>query len=246
MRNDRDNDRYYHSGLWSGRDVYDFDRDTRDGDFGREYQDRYRDGNNPRDFRDRRDFDANRFQNYRSRDYDLEDNYNENTRGRHHELGNIRQGYGFSSFGSNTGRHDEMRNMERERRAQQEQGYGSGRMSGYSGSRFGGANYSAHGDFGGSSRYGSMSGDSGNVDDYVSMSGYGGGHSNDSMHPDRSTHSDRGEPNYLGGNRNPREQQAFSGNSKWDEQSAHDSDRSRYSRGNNTDRGGYRDRNPNY
>jgi hypothetical protein len=242
MRNERDNNSYYHTGLWSGRDVYDFDRDTRDGDFGREHQDRYRDGNNPRDFRDRRDFDANRFQNYRSRDYDLEDTYNESTRGHRHELSDVRQGYGIPSFGNSSGRHEEVRDMQRERRAQQEQGYGSGRMSGYSGSRFGGANYSAHGDFGGSDRYNAMSGGGGNMERTVSASGYGGGHSNASMHPDRSTHSDRGEPNYLGGNRNLREQRAFGGNSNWDER-RHRSDHHSSGR---TDRGGYRNYDPNY
>ncbi|WP_276496400.1 hypothetical protein [Pontibacter litorisediminis] len=250
MRDERENNPYYHEGLWTGRDAYDFNRDTRDGDFGKEHQERYRHGNNPQDFRNRRDFDANRFQNYPSRDHDMEDNYYDNTRGRQRELGNIRQGYGFPSFGDSADSYKgDMRHMQRERRAQQEQGYGSGRMSGYSGAAFGGSNYSAHGDFGGSSHYGSMSGGGGHMDDTVSSSGYGGGHSNNSMHPDRSTHSDRGEPNYTGSNRNPLEQQGYRGNSNMHRErgSYSSSYRDRYSRGSRrTDRGGYLNQDPNY
>lgn len=250
MRNDREN-RYYHGGLWTGKDTYNFDRDTRDGDFGREHQDRYQGGNNPQDFRDRRDFDANRFQNYRSRDYDMEDNYYENTRGRKHDLGDIRQGYGISSFGGSSDRYDDMRDMQRERRAQQEQGYGSGRMSGYSGSRFGGSNYSAHGDFGGSPGYDSMSGGGGNMDDAVSSSGYGGGYGNTSVH------SNRGMPNYSGSGRSS----GYSGSSQGDglgssyggknyggygSMGNNESGFDNQSRGNRTDRGGYRNQDPNY
>ncbi|MCX2740288.1 hypothetical protein [Pontibacter anaerobius] len=281
MRNDRDNSRYYHSGLWTGKDVYDFDRDTRDGDFGREHQDRYSHGNNPHDFRDRRDFDANRFQNYRSRDYDMEDNYYDNTSNRRHDLGDIRQGYGISSFEGSSDRYDDMRGMQRERRAQQEQGYGSGRLSGYSGSRFGGANYSAHGEFGGGSGYGSMSGGGGNMDDSVSSSGYGGGYGQESVH------SNRGIPNYssnrrsgehygysginqgggvgssyggknfgggigyegghAGGTLGSRTYGSSSGNyGGYGSMASGDSDTGNFSRENRTDRGGYRNQDPNY
>ncbi|AKD05173.1 hypothetical protein POKO110462_22240 [Pontibacter korlensis] len=255
MSNERDN-RYYHEGLGADGNRRNFDRDTRDGDFGREHQDRYRHGNNPHDFRNRRDFDANRFENYPRRDHDMEDNYYENTRRDSHSLSNIRQGYGFSSFDDSSDPGNDMENMRRERGALQDQGYGSGRLSGYSGSGFGGANYSSHGDFGGSPQYGSMSGDRGNINTYVSSSGYGGGHSNASMHPDQSTHSDRGEPNYMGPNRNPREQEGFSGRSRGNSNSDRERgggygsgfyspDNSGLRKGNRTDRGGYINQDPN-
>ncbi|TPE46385.1 hypothetical protein [Pontibacter mangrovi] len=225
---DEQEDKYYHGGLGAANFRRDFDRDTRDGDFGRDYQNRYRNGNNAQDFRDRRDFDTHRFENYPSRDHDMEDNYYSHSRRRSHDLDDIRQGYGYSSFGSSAGpEHHRREGMERERRAQQ--GYGTGRMGGYSGSAFGGANYSAHGSFGGAPEYGAMSGGGGNARHDVSSSGYGGGHSNASMHPDRSTHTDRGEPNYLGNDRNPRERQSY-----WGRGSGR------------TDRGGYRNEDPNW
>jgi len=135
-----------------------------------------------------RNNDSDRFRNYRSRDYDMEQNYYGNTRGDRGTLGDVRQGYGISSFAGTSDRYNTASDRQRERNNQFEQGYGTGRMSGYSGSAFGGSNYSANGDFGGSSGYGSMSGSGGNMDDYVSSSGYGGGGS--------SVHSDRGVPNY--------------------------------------------------
>lgn len=236
MRDERDNSNYYHGGLQSGRDVYDFNRDTRDGDYGKEHQDRYRHGHNPRDFRDRRDFDANRFQTYPKLDYDMEQNYYEHTQGRGHELTNVRQRYGFPGFeNSHDENDDRVRHMQRERRAQQEQEYRSGRMGGYSGSAFGGANYSTHGDFGGADRYNAMSGSGGNAEHLPSASGYGSGHSNNSMHPDRSTHTDRGEPNYFHQDRNPRERRYFEGNNRHQDEY-----------GRRTDRGGYSDYDPNY
>lgn len=237
MREDRDNSRYYHGGLQSGHDVYDFDRDTRDGDFGRQYQDRYRNGNNPHSFRDRRDFDANRFRTYPRRDHDVEDVYGESTRRSRHELSTIRQGYGIPSMDRRDEESERVHQMQRERRAQQEQGYGSGRLSGYSGSRFGGANYSAHGDFGGSSHYGAMSGTGGNMEHTVSSSGYGGGHTYHPMHADSGSRSDQREPVYMG--HNPRERQYFGGN-RWN---IHGNE---YHRGNRSDRGGYSDFDPNY
>ena len=175
-------DRYYHSGLGT-ENRRDWDRSTRDGDFGRDYENRFRS-------------DRDRNEDYRRHYHSLEQNYYDNTQGQHHNLDNIRQGYGYSSFesGNNENLRDsgeEIANrMRRDRERLQQQGYGSGRMSGYSGSAFGGSNYSSHGDFGGSSDYGAMSGDDGNVEDYVSMSGYGGGQGS------ISTHSDRDYPNY--------------------------------------------------
>ena len=190
-RNDRV--RYYHGGL--GEENWkDYDRDLRDGDFGREHEDRYRSREGHRDFRDRRDFDRDRFRNYRSRDYEMEQNYYDNTRGEQHTLENIRQGYGFPSFVSSSNRasgpENEVENMRRERQAQRDQGYGAGRLSGYSGAAFGGSNYSVHGGFGGASDYGSMSGDRGDMGDYVSSSGYGGGYGSGQGR------SDRGVPDF--------------------------------------------------
>ncbi|MDX5437065.1 MAG: hypothetical protein LPK03_07715 [Pontibacter sp.] len=226
MKHDREN-RYYHGGLGESN-WRDYDSDIRDGDFGREYQDRYRNNDHPQDYRNRRDFDANRFRNYRTRDYDMENEYYENTRGDYHSLGDIRQGYGFPSFsGSSSEGEYSMNRMQRERRAQQEQGYGSGRLSGYSGAAFGGANYSSHGDFGGAPEYGSMSGGGGNVDDYVSSSGYGGGYQPSSVHTER-----RGAPDYR------RQNQAHWG--------ARHPDAEGYRYGNRTDRGGYSNYDPNF
>ncbi|PRY09748.1 hypothetical protein CLV24_11887 [Pontibacter ummariensis] len=135
-----------------------------------------------------------RSQSYRSRDYDMERDYYENTRRDRHELGDIRQAHGYMSFSDNnlssSGGNEDLEDMQRERRARYEQGYGSGRLGGYSGSAFGGANYSAHGDFGGSPDYGSMSGSGGNADDYASPSNYSSGHGNTYSHPDR------GVPNF--------------------------------------------------
>ncbi|WP_439883518.1 hypothetical protein ACSX1A_10155 [Pontibacter sp. MBLB2868] len=136
------------------------------------------------------DRNSDRFRSYRDHDYEMEQDYYDNVQGERHNLDDIRQGYGYSSFGGSSDRYDEGRRMERERNAQRQQGYGSDRMGGYSGSRFGGANYSSHGSFGGSPDYGAMSGGGGNADDYVSSSGYGGGYGSQSVH------SHRGVPDY--------------------------------------------------
>jgi hypothetical protein len=171
-----DRDKYYHSGLGS-ENRRDWDRSSRDGDFGRDYENRFR--------RDR-----DRDEEYRRRNHEMKDNYYRNTQGDDNDdLSTIRQGYGIAGFG-NEGRftdtgEDIAARMRRDRERLHDQGYGSGKTSGYSGSAFGGSNYSAHGDFGGSSNYGSMSGGEGNVDDYVSMSGYGGGRNARSQRYDR-------------------------------------------------------------
>jgi hypothetical protein len=182
-RNERDH--YY-----QGFNRYDRQEGDFTPQFKREYQRHHQDEDRSDFGRNRYASDRDNFQSYRSRDYDMERNYNDNTRGRQGDLGNIRQGYGISDFGGTSDRYNTVGDMQRERNAQQQQGYGSGRMSGYSGSRFGGSNYSTHGEFGGSERYGSMSGGGGNIDDYVSSSGYGSGYG------ESSTHSDRGVPNY--------------------------------------------------
>ncbi|WP_162425721.1 hypothetical protein [Pontibacter pudoricolor] len=170
-----DRDKYYHGGLGTGNRK-DWDRSSRDGDFGRDYENRFR-------------TDRDRNEEYRRRNHEMNDNYYSNTHGEDDNLSTIRQGYGIAGFG-NEGRftdtgEDIAQRMRRDRERLHDQGYGSGRTSGYSGSAFGGSNYSAHGDFGGSSRYGSMSGGEGNVEDYVSMSGYGGGRGARSQHFDR-------------------------------------------------------------
>ncbi|GAB3527922.1 hypothetical protein GCM10027443_04990 [Pontibacter brevis] len=175
------NDRY---NRYDRNDRY--DREERPGrelkqQFEREYQshhnDRYAD--NAR-FGDR---DSSR--DYRNRDYDMERNYYSNTRGDRGTLGNVRQGYGISGFSGTSDRYDRINDMQRNRSAQNDQGYGSGTIGGYSGSRYGGSNYSAHGDFGGSSNYGSMSGSGGDMDNLSNSSGYGS-----------SSYSDRGQPDY--------------------------------------------------
>lgn len=91
-----------------------------------------------------------------------------------HELDDIRQGYGYPSFRNNAYEDDYVEQMKRERQAQRMQGYGSGRLGGYSGAAFGGANYSSHGGYGGAPEYGAMSGHGGNADHDASSSGYGG------------------------------------------------------------------------
>lgn len=199
---ERDDRNRYYQGGYSNENRSGDNRENRysrdlNQEFEREHQSSHQNivndsGNFYRDSAYERDHDNSRFQNYRSHDYDMERNYYENPRGNQDNLGDIRQGYGISSFGGTSDRYNTANDMQRERNAQFEQGYGSGRMSGYSGSRFGGSNYSATGNFGGSSDYGSMSGSGGNIDDYVSSSGYGGGNS--------SVHSDRGIPNYSSRN----------------------------------------------
>ena len=190
-RNDR---KHYYEGAYGNENQYPGNRSNRGyGDLNRQSERQHRGRDSDSFYRDsayERDDDNSRFRNYRSRDDDMERNYYENTRGDRGMLGDVRQGYGISSFGGSSDRYNTANDMQRERNAQFEQGYGTGRMSGYSGSRFGGSNYSATGDFGGSSDYGSMSGSGGNTDDYVSSSGYGGGYR------DPGVHSDRGVPNY--------------------------------------------------
>lgn len=187
--NDRDN-RYGDS------DRYDrFDRDDRRGrelkqQFEREYRRDHND-NYSRNSDNDRFSDRDRSSDYRSRDYDMERNYYSSTRGDGANLGDVRQGYGISSFTGTSDRYNTLSDMERNRN-QREQGYGTGRLGGYSGSRFGGANYSAHGDFGGSSDYGSMSGSGGNMDRLTSSSGYG--------YSNSSGYSDRGQPDYSTSN----------------------------------------------
>lgn len=207
-RNDRD--RYYRGGYNNDRNDYDYDND-RGRDYRNEY-DRYgRDDRNDRpgrelkqefekDYRRHRNerysdndrfSDSDRSSDYRNRDYDMERNYYDNTRGNRGELGDIRQGYGMSGFTGTSDRYDNMSEMQRNRSAQNEQGYGSGTIGGYSGSRYGGSNYSARGDFGGSSGYGSMSGGGGDMDDLSNSSGYGSS---------SSSYSDRGQPDYTARN----------------------------------------------
>ncbi|NDK55361.1 hypothetical protein [Pontibacter fetidus] len=179
-RYDRDN--YYHSGLGS-ENRRDWDRSSRDGDFGRDYENRFR---NTHD----------RDEEYRRRNYGTDRNYT-SRHGQSHDPNEIRRGYGISDVGgenrfTDTGENIEQR-MRRDRNYLYDRGYGSGRTSGYSGAAFGGSNYSSDGGFGGSEEYGAMSGGGGNVDDYVSMSGYGGGRGNVPVR------SDRGVPNYSSG-----------------------------------------------
>ncbi|WP_147383156.1 hypothetical protein [Pontibacter oryzae] len=182
--NKRDDEiRYYHGGLGAEENRRDFDRNTRDGDFGREYENRYRHRQHPQDYRNRRDFDAHRFEDYDRHANELNANYNRNTHISEPYLSDIRQGYGIPEFrrlGSEP--HNRLDDMERERRAQQQQAYNTGRPGGYSGAAYGGSNYSTHGDFGGAPGNGAMSGAGGNSENYTSSSGYGGGHGSPSIH----------------------------------------------------------------
>ncbi|WP_299823200.1 hypothetical protein [uncultured Pontibacter sp.] len=120
---------------------------------------------------------------YRNQDYEMERNYHNNEGSGQQSMRNMRQEYEIPQFNSASHGHSPLHDMEREPRDQRKQGYGSGRMSGYSGSAFGGANYSSHGGFGGADRYGAMSGYGGNAANYVSSSGYGGG--GNGPHPER-------------------------------------------------------------
>lgn len=171
---DRDD---YYFGTGKHRD---WDRSSRDGDYGRDYENRFR-------------TDRDRNDEYRNRDYTMERDYYKNMQNSTNDMSNIRQGYGVPSFSSDSYQQtsdDIARRMQRDRDRLRKLSNSGNQDSGYSGSRFGGSNYSAHGDFGGSSEYSAMSGDRGNVDDYTSMSGYGGGYGS-TQHS-----SGRGESNY--------------------------------------------------
>ena len=162
---------------------HDFDRFNERGDRGREGSRNWahRDENLREEFENRYRRSPGHTQawndegRYRQQDYHMEQDYYDSV-GNRRQLENVRQGYGFPGFGRSSEDENYMDEMKRERESRQRQGYGSGRLGGYSGSAFGGANYSAHGDFGGAPHYGSMSGYGGNADDYVSSSGYGGGY----------------------------------------------------------------------
>ncbi|MHA6248324.1 hypothetical protein ACXYMU_10335 [Pontibacter sp. CAU 1760] len=71
-----------------------------------------------------------RAENYRQRDDAMERRYYQNIRGDRHTLDDIRQGYGYPSFSNRDEYYDRGSDMQRERYAQQQQGYGSGRLSG--------------------------------------------------------------------------------------------------------------------
>jgi hypothetical protein len=156
--------RYYHGGLGAEENRREWDRATRDGDYGPDHELRFR-----------KNVDSEQ-EDYRRHDSEMEHNYYRYAQGDHHRLDDIRQGYGYSSFERDHDRNDEVSRMKRERANQPDLGYGSGIMGGYSGSSFGGSNYSVHGSFGGSPDYGSMSGYGGNANNMLSSSGYGGGH----------------------------------------------------------------------
>ncbi|WP_162053157.1 hypothetical protein [Pontibacter pamirensis] len=195
-RNDSDYDNNRNSYDRDNRYDYDpnnrYDRNDRPGrELKQEFERDYRRQRNDRYSDNDRFSGSDRTSDYRNRDYDMERNYYENTRGNRGELGDIRQGYGMSGFTGTSDRYDTMNDMERNRSAQNELGYGSGTIGGYSGSRYGGSNYSAHGDFGGSSNYGSMSGSGGDMDDLSNSSGYGSS---------STSYSDRGQPDYTARN----------------------------------------------
>ncbi|MBC5992330.1 hypothetical protein [Pontibacter cellulosilyticus] len=164
---------YHDHNYGRGRHNSDWDNNYQSSHYSR---DRHRDSEGRYEGGGSRHYRHDDDQNYRHRDYDMERDYYSHVGNSHHDLDNIRQGYGIPSFGnSSDSRYSEIEEMKRERDSQRMQGYGSGRLGGYSGSAFGGSNYSSHGDFGGSSEYGAMSGYGGNSDHDVSSSGYGGG-----------------------------------------------------------------------
>lgn len=149
-------DRFHHGSTGSGNRHEDARRnDLRDGDFGREYENRYRN----QDGRNRKSYDE-----YRSSQSRMPD-MNEGRARRGYDVEDTRHsGYGYDSD----------RNGSFRTPGQREQGgYGTGHMGGYSGSSFGGTNYSSHGSFSGDSGYGSMSGGGGNMGLNASSSGYG-------------------------------------------------------------------------
>lgn len=174
-------DNYYHGGVGEENRRYQSHGQNYHNDFGRGYDRRPDNYFNGRSIEERRqdmsqydnharlrsgnhDFDNEAYSNFQRNNQQLRNAYDNQVRREHHQLDDIRQGYGVPEFGNKSGSG-----------YQQEQGYNSGRMSGYSGAAFGGSNYSAHGGFGGAPEYGAMSGDRGNVTQYTSASGYGGG-----------------------------------------------------------------------
>jgi hypothetical protein len=189
MRSDFAN-KYYHGGVVS-ENIHQNDRrnQLRDGDFGREYENRYKghDGRNRLDYntyQNRNNMDPYKSSylspgEFRSkRGYGVEES--------------MRGGYGYDADRNGNDRNLTERN---------EGGYGSKRTGGYSGSGFGGSNYSAHGSYGGGNQYGSMSGGGGNMGLYSSKSGYG----NPGISTDRSqprTRSRYGDTSDYFGNSN--------------------------------------------
>lgn len=165
--------RYHHGSLGSeNRHTEEKRNDLRDGDFGREYENRYRSN----DGRNRMSYDA----------YKSQNNWTKNSIPSWEDRG-ARRGFGIDdSAGSGYGYDSDRNGNDRTPGNRDQGGYGTGRMGGYSGSGFGGSNYSSHGSFSGNSEYGSMSGGGGNMSWGASSSGYG----------NRNNNSDRGVPNY--------------------------------------------------
>ncbi|MCC9168603.1 hypothetical protein [Pontibacter harenae] len=140
-----DRDRAYNGGYDNER-YNDYNHENRPGrelkrEFERDFQNSRgynRDGEAERnqDYQDYQDRD--RFDDYRSRDYDMEHNYYDNLRGDQGRLGDIRQGYGISSFDGTSDRYNTLNSMQRERNAQENQAYLSGRRDGFRSTRYGG------------------------------------------------------------------------------------------------------------
>lgn len=173
MENDFES-RYHHGSPGSGnRHTEERRNDLRDGDFGREYENRYRSN----DGRNRMSYDA-----YKS------DNKWMKSSVPSWDERRATRGYGVedSAGGSGYGYDSDRNGNDRTPGSRDQGGYGTGRMGGYSGSGFGGSNYSSHGSFSGNSAYGSMSGGGGNVGWGASSSGYG----------NQNSYSDRGVPDY--------------------------------------------------
>ncbi|WP_347156770.1 hypothetical protein [Pontibacter chitinilyticus] len=236
----RDNqDLYFHGGLGAENRRYQGPGNAGQEDFGRAY--------------DHRDLDhgsaSDHFRNASRRDYDMENSYYENLRAEQpHKYGNRQR---YDNNGSGYG-YDSDRNGNRQERHQQhrQQGYDAGKYGGYSGAAFGGANYSAHGSFGGSPEYGAMSGGGGNENNGASSSGYG----------NQSERNDRGEPSYRSGRyHNSSRNAGYESNSRNDAQERYRNDNSNYNYvrndkygvhryGTNSgayDRGGYHNYDPN-
>lgn len=127
-----DRDRYYQDDYRdNNRQNFD-DNDYRKKDLRRQFERQYRnsfgsDNSSGYHSESRNDYDRHYNNNsYRSRDYEMEQDYYDNTRGNRGNLSNVRQGYGFTSFTGTSDRSNTLENMERERNAQREQGYLSG------------------------------------------------------------------------------------------------------------------------
>ncbi len=235
--NRNEKDKYYHSGLGS-ENRRNWDRSTRDGDYGRDYENRFRtDEDRQHEVRRRHFPESGDLNSNDTRNYGVGSDYYGRTNT------NYRRGYNTPDYVARMEEdREKLRSLSPKNQEQRN-------LGGYSGSAFGGSNYSSHGDFSGADEYGAMSGDQGNVDDYPSMSGYGGGRPSQSAgsrnYNERYGNSGSGMDrdnrtgNYSSGNQ--RNTNYGSTENRYSSRDRNKSDRDNRS----ADRGGYRNYDPN-